>query len=114
MHDLGHGPFSHLFDRGVVPALLKQKGLSKESIQNWEHEDASEDLFKYMIDEYQLDVEKDQLDPEFICRLIKGQPKGAEDRDREWMFEIVANPRNSFDVDKLDYLSRDFFHCGLN
>lgn len=30
------------------------------------------------------------------------------------MFEIVANKRNSFDVDKLDYLCRDDFHCGLN
>ena len=30
------------------------------------------------------------------------------------MFEIVANKRNSFDVDKLDYLSRDNYHCGLN
>lgn len=30
------------------------------------------------------------------------------------MFEIVANKRNSFDVDKLDYLCRDNYHCGLN
>lgn len=30
------------------------------------------------------------------------------------MFEVVANKRNSFDVDKLDYLSRDNYHCGLN
>lgn len=38
MHDLGHGPFSHLFDRGVVPELLRLKDLSKKSIGNWEHE----------------------------------------------------------------------------
>jgi len=30
------------------------------------------------------------------------------------MFEVVANKRNSFDVDKLDYLCRDNYHCGLN
>ena len=41
MHDLGHGPFSHLFDRGVIPALLKQKNMTKEQIGNWEHEQAS-------------------------------------------------------------------------
>lgn len=52
MHDLGHGPFSHLFDRGVIPGVLKLKGLTKDSIQNWEHEDASEMLFYHMIDQY--------------------------------------------------------------
>ena len=70
MHDLGHGPFSHLFDRGVVPTLLDQKGLSRDSINNWEHEDASEMLFGYMIDKYNLDIENDELDQKFICRLI--------------------------------------------
>ena len=112
MHDLGHGPFSHLFDRGVIPELLRMKNMTKNSIQNWEHEDASEMLFNHMIDKCGLDPEKDELDPKFICNLIKGKvPKS--DTDRKWMYEIVANKRNSFDVDKLDYLSRDEYHCRL-
>jgi HD superfamily phosphohydrolase len=66
-----------------------------------------------MIDEYNLDIEKDELDKKFICQLIQGKPK-EYDSDKNWMFEIVANKRNSFDVDKLDYLCRDNYHCGLN
>lgn len=37
-----------------------------------------------------------------------------EDDEKAWMFEIVANKVNSFDVDKLDYLCRDNYHVGLN
>jgi len=31
-----------------------------------------------------------------------------------WMYEIIANKRNSLDVDKLDYLQRDAKHLGLS
>jgi HD superfamily phosphohydrolase len=72
MHDLGHGPFSHLFDRAVIPTLLQLKNQTVEN--KWEHEAASEMLFKHMIDEYQLEIENDELDKEFICRLIHGAP----------------------------------------
>jgi deoxynucleoside triphosphate triphosphohydrolase SAMHD1 len=112
MHDLGHGPFSHLFDRGVIPELLRLKNISRQSINNWEHEDASEMMFNHMIDTCGLDPEEDDLDPSFICRLIKGKTTPA-DQGRKWMYEIVANKRNSFDVDKLDYLARDEYHCRL-
>jgi HD superfamily phosphohydrolase len=113
MHDLGHGPFSHMFDRGVIPKLLKLKNLTKESIKNWEHEDASQMLFDYMIEKANLPIEEDELDKDFIKRLIKGE-KLQKDENKYWMFEIIANKRNSFDVDKLDYLCRDNYHCGLN
>ena len=29
-----------------------------------------------------------------------------------WIFDIVANKRNSIDVDKFDYLQRDAYHIG--
>lgn len=70
-------------------------------------------LFKDMIDKNHLDVENDELDVEFICRLIDGKPL-KKDEEKQWMFEIIANKRNSFDVDKIDYLCRDDYHCGLN
>lgn len=33
--------------------------------------------------------------------------------DRSFLYEIVANGRNSIDVDKFDYLARDTFNLGL-
>ena len=70
-------------------------------------------LFNFMLEEYSLDIESDELDKDLICRLIQGKPS-LKDEDKAWMFEVVANKRNSFDVDKLDYLCRDNYHCGLN
>lgn len=87
--------------------------MTSKDINNWEHEDASEMLFEHMINEYNLDIEADELDKKFICRLISGKWL-EKDEHKKWMFEVVANKRNSFDVDKLDYLCRDNYHCGLN
>ena len=66
-----------------------------------------------MVEKCGLDPENDGLDIDFINRLISGTPE-PKDSEKRWMFEIVCNQRNSFDVDKLDYLSRDKYHCGLN
>lgn len=114
MHDLGHGPFSHAFDRGVIPTLLRLKGRTAADIDNWTHERASVLLLDHMIETHSLPVEDDEFDPQFIKDLILCEDHKEKYQEKKWMFEIVANKRNSFDVDKLDYLCRDNYHCGLN
>lgn len=44
MHDLGHGIYSHLFDRDFMPLILKPLGIE------WEHEDSSSMLLEYLVD----------------------------------------------------------------
>lgn len=95
MHDLGHGPFSHIFDTDVVPAL---------GIQDWTHENASVKLFEYMIDEYNLDIEQSNI--KRISDMITGDGKG-------FMYQIVNNKLNQIDVDKFDYIERDCHYLGF-
>ncbi|CAG8845873.1 42103_t:CDS:2, partial [Gigaspora margarita] len=63
-HDLGHGPFSHVFDGDVIPGL----GLNIK----WKHEDGSEKMFDYLYDKmemHSIDLSTDDL--KFIKNLIK-------------------------------------------
>ena len=48
-HDLGHGPYSHMFDNILLPNL---------GVNNWSHEQGSTDLFKYLVEEYGIELEK--------------------------------------------------------
>lgn len=112
-HDLGHGPFSHVFER----EFLKQKGIT-----NWDHEDMSANMLDFLIDENYID----SISPDDLKRvkqfITSGHGLGAEDAQKpaaggssgRWLSEIVANGRNSIDVDKFDYLARDAKYCGVN
>lgn len=35
-------------------------------------------------------------------------------KEKAFLYEIVNNERNGFDVDKLDYLKRDAYHAGVS
>ncbi|CAB1451020.1 unnamed protein product [Pleuronectes platessa] len=122
-HDLGHGPFSHMFDRSFIPQA--RPGLT------WKHEQASLDMFDYLVEDNKLKeemVEQHGLklpeDLEFIKEQIAGplDTKGAEaegwrykgrPKDKSFLYEIVANKRNAIDVDKWDYFARDCYHLGI-
>lgn len=98
-HDLGHGPFSHLFDQLFMPAV---------GHGTWTHEAASQDMLEYLIDDNYIDVESE--DVSFIKDLITGKPKSTSQREeQQYLFQIVANKKNGLDVDKLDYLARDSY-----
>ncbi|KZP19123.1 HD-domain/PDEase-like protein [Athelia psychrophila] len=100
-HDLGHGPWSHVWDSLFIPKALKGK--------SWHHEDASEMMFDDLIK--QNEIQFSEEDATFVKALIAGEPArcGSE---KTFLFEIVANKRNGIDVDKFDYIARDCHAIG--
>ncbi|EIM85360.1 HD-domain/PDEase-like protein [Stereum hirsutum FP-91666 SS1] len=101
-HDLGHGPWSHVWDSLFIPVALKGK--------KWCHEDASEMMLDDMIKQYP-DLGIPPEDATFIKALIAGAKKRCPD-EKGFLFEIVANKRNGLDVDKFDYIQRDSIAVG--
>lgn len=78
----------------------------------WTHEQGSQMMLDYLIDENHIDI--DQHGRNFVKSLIDGVPLSSSVREeRGFLFEIVANKRNSVDVDKFDYISRDCYNVGL-
>ncbi|KAJ1503048.1 SAM domain and HD, partial [Coelomomyces lativittatus] len=100
-HDLGHGPFSHVFDSSFLPAVLPAH-------MKWSHEQGSKMMLEYLIDDNHIDIPTDQI--KFIQSLIDGEP--CLSSDRSFLYQIVANKVNGMDVDKFDYLARDCINVG--
>ncbi|KAK0136108.1 Deoxynucleoside triphosphate triphosphohydrolase SAMHD1 [Merluccius polli] len=117
-HDLGHGPFSHLFDKKFIPKA--RPGFK------WKHETASLAMFDHLVTDNEIwpEMEYHGLVPDdliFIKELIAG-PLGSPDVEwpyngrpveKSFLYEIVANKRNGIDVDKWDYFARDCHHLGI-
>lgn len=106
-HDLGHGPFSHSFEKFVKTC----------SDDNWSHEGASVALLKDLVLKYAIQMEECQI--ELISQLILGIPSMQSSSEPGlskvplFLFDIVSNKRNSLDVDKLDYINRDCYFLGV-
>ncbi|XP_046707250.1 deoxynucleoside triphosphate triphosphohydrolase SAMHD1-like isoform X1 [Silurus meridionalis] len=113
-HDLGHGPFSHLFDGMFIPRVRPDS--------KWKHEDASVKMFKHLVKENNLQPVMEKYgvfkkDLIFITEQIAG-PKDKQQyegrpEDKSFLYEIVANKRTGIDVDKWDYFARDSYHLGI-
>ncbi|KAJ7476897.1 hypothetical protein B0H11DRAFT_2031118 [Mycena galericulata] len=101
-HDLGHGPWSHVWDGMFIPFIAPQK--------NWKHEDASKMMFRYLVGMYNIPLVDN--DVEFILALIDGDPSLCSPDEKPFLFDIVANKRNGLDVDKFDYIARDSYMIG--
>ncbi|KAG0223575.1 SAM domain and HD [Actinomortierella wolfii] len=102
-HDLGHGPFSHVFDNEFIPR-------ARPGFQ-WTHEQGSEMMLEYMIDDNNIDIEEEEV--AFIKDLIMGERRGSSSDRPGFLFDIVSNKRNSLDVDKYDYIQRDCYNVGI-
>ncbi|XP_068119754.1 deoxynucleoside triphosphate triphosphohydrolase SAMHD1-like [Hyperolius riggenbachi] len=127
-HDLGHGPFSHMFDGRFMPLACPKR--------KFKHESASVEMFDHLIQSNGLEsvMKEYGLLPEdltFIKEQIAGPlsteveeqfsssqnnsswPYKGRPEEKSFLYEIVANKRNGIDVDKWDYFARDCHHLGI-
>uniref|UniRef100_A0A803WG05 Deoxynucleoside triphosphate triphosphohydrolase SAMHD1 n=1 Tax=Ficedula albicollis TaxID=59894 RepID=A0A803WG05_FICAL len=121
-HDLGHGPFSHMFDGRFIP-------LTRPDLK-WKHETASVQMFEHLITSnkleevmrsYGLVLEEDMLfikeqigGPIDETACVKSWPYRGRPKEKSFLYEIVANKKNGIDVDKWDYFARDCHHLGIS
>ncbi|XP_063321085.2 deoxynucleoside triphosphate triphosphohydrolase SAMHD1-like [Pelmatolapia mariae] len=120
-HDLGHEPFSHVFD-GMFNLQADPNG------EKWEHEDASILMFDHLVDDNNLKplmnkcgliTEGDRLFLEktvpnvIILASSPQQLYRGRNNEKSFLYEIVANKQNGIDVDKFDYFARDCHHLGI-
>ncbi|KAG1740233.1 uncharacterized protein EDB91DRAFT_1133849 [Suillus paluster] len=103
-HDLGHGPWSHVWDGHFIPKALPNHS-------KWSHEQASEMMFDDMVKKYNLEISDE--DVETVKALISGRKERCKlGATMPFLFEIVANDLNGIDVDKFDYIARDCHAVG--
>lgn len=95
IHDIGHGPFSHLYDDYVIEENDKK------------HEERGCIMFREMVKKYNLNLNIYEV--EEILRIVN---PGEKEKDG-WFYQIIANKVNQIDVDKIDYIQRDCYHIGM-
>ena len=97
VHDIGHGPFSHLYDDIVVHTY---KGKC--------HEERGIEIFKNLVNNHKIQLSFEEINN--ICEMINPNEKNKNN----FLYQIVANKICSVDVDKIDYIQRDSYHLGIN
>jgi HD superfamily phosphohydrolase len=91
LHDLGHGPFSHLFEQ-VVPGGERHETWTRRILL-----DPSTDVHKILIG-------FESTLPERVADLVEG---------RHELTYLARAVSGSFDVDRCDYLLRDAYSTGV-
>lgn len=106
LHDIGHGPFSHLFEREVLPRVRQGS--------KWSHEQMSAKMVDHIVDAHYIDIDDGMI--KRVKEMILASTEFAstkEPKEKRFLYDIVANGRNGIDVDKFDYIARDSRACGI-
>ncbi|XP_037040565.1 deoxynucleoside triphosphate triphosphohydrolase SAMHD1 [Bradysia coprophila] len=107
LHDVGHGPFSHMWDQFVHQRRYK----------DWNHETSSCDITRHIFDKNDIKLSTDMQEHvngiEIIVSMINGDVDCLQkylSNDQMYLSEIVNNKFCFIDVDKWDYILRDSYY----
>lgn len=116
LHDIGHGPYSHLFESVVADTD------TDTAPPRWSHEKQSVRIVRHLFRNNATDlVHKYSLPDDFVdavCDMIQGispdkhRAKYASSQDfSRYILFTVVNADTGLDVDKFDYMRRDSRMC---
>lgn len=89
LHDIGHGPFSHVLDFVLRKALkTTHEAITTEIIEK----------------NFRSALEGDSIPVDHVCRIIK------DEHEYPFLGDIINGP---LDIDKVDYIIRDGYFVGL-
>ncbi|AZZ37937.1 hydrolase [Bdellovibrio sp. qaytius] len=122
LHDVGHGPLSHTTEQ-VMPDLakLKLKLYQEQGIDQNRQANHEDYTIKFVTDSNISDIIKkfySDIDPLHVACLIDKELKCSADvftdgiiNFRPILSQIVSS---ELDADRMDYLERDSYFCGIN
>ncbi|MAJ44458.1 MAG: hypothetical protein CMF96_06915 [Candidatus Marinimicrobia bacterium] len=104
-HDVGHGPFSHVFDDIFIPSVSKEDNIM--NIHEYRSCYILEHVIKHTCSDLYQFIKDDEI--QFMKNIIN-----PTDNHKSFIYQIVSNNKNGIDVDKFDYIKRDARSVGLH
>lgn len=112
LHDVGHGPFSHLFEEFVneeLPASSEPFSHEGMSLRILDLLLESPDIRKAFEQAFTTSVEENVAAVKSVILGVGDHvpPETGRGDDKLFLFEVVHSSMHGIDVDKMDYLQRD-------
>ena len=119
LHDVGHGPLSHLSEPLMPPLknLKLEQNLSMIQERKARHEDYSLKIIMDKEEGLWTAIQQAGVAPEAVAQILHHEFKETESFFRAGDIDFLPLFRqiisSDFDVDRMDYLQRDSLHCGV-